>query len=512
MKIPIFHNTITNYVSMAVRLVQGILVTRWLIATLGQEYYGLWVLLWSFFCYSLLLDFGFGVAAQKCTSTELYRQDIGRYNRTVSTVFSFHAAMSVVILAGTGVAVCFVPFLLHVEKASPEELAYIRTCFLCFGIGSALIFPFGMFQEILVGLQKLYLRNYINIGSKLLELAGVLVIFLTGGGLVTLILFTVILTAATQFSMLFFVKRYIPGFRLRLRPDRELFRGLFQFSGFVYLTSMARLAWGRSGALLVSIFCGLGATGAYQIGGRLPALVNQLTGPYQENIGPIVALLHSRGKFRKLGTILVNSMRWNSFLATGMSAGVLLYAPELIRFLFKVEGAEIMEICRVMTISLWFGVVYRAIPEKYFLMAEMHRFLSWLMIVESIFMVLLSIIFLARGAGAVSVVWSSLAVKVVCFVILVLPRLRRCAGLRLFVLFRDTVLRPAAAVVPAAAAMWVVLDRLSGASDFRLLLTGGIAGAVLYLAASFYCIADRGERRRIVGYVRSYVSRIKQRS
>lgn len=34
-------------------------MTRWLLASLGQEYYGLWALLWSFFCYSLLLDFGF---------------------------------------------------------------------------------------------------------------------------------------------------------------------------------------------------------------------------------------------------------------------------------------------------------------------------------------------------------------------------------------------------------------------------------------------------------------------
>jgi O-antigen/teichoic acid export membrane protein len=495
----------TNYVSMAVRLVQGILVTRWLIATLGQEYYGLWVLLWSFFCYSLLLDFGFGVAAQKCTSTELYRQDIGRYNRTVSTIFAFHGAMAIIILLGTVIAAYFVPFLLHVQDASPEELAYIRTCFLCFGVGSALVFPFGMFQEILVGLQKLYLRNYISISSKLFELVGVLIIFLSGGGLITLILFTVILTAVTQFSMLFFIKRYIPGFKLRIRPDRELFRDLFQFSGFVYLTSMARLAWARSGALLVSIFCGLTATGAYQIGGRLPALVSQLTGPYQENVGPIVALLHSREKYRKLGSILINSMRWNSFLATGMSAGVMIYASELIRFLFKIEGAEITDICRVMTISLWFGVVYRTIPEKYFLMAEMHRFLSWLMILESVLMVLGSIAFLAHNFGAVAVVWCALSVKVVCFVILVLPLLRKNAKIGLFDMCKETMLRPAAAAIPALGVMYLAQKYFSEGSDLRLLLIGGIAGAVVYLVMSYYCIANRGERRRIIKYIKPYI-------
>lgn len=288
------------------------------------------------------------------------------------------------------------PVLLHVEHSSPEELAYFRSCFLCFGIGSALVFPFGMFQEILVGLQRLYLRNYINVVSKLVELAGILVIFALGGGLITLILFTVILTALTQLSMLFFIRRLIPGFRLRFRvlPDPELFREIFHFSGFVYLTSVARLAWGRSGALLISIFCGLGPTAVYQLGGRLPALMGQLTGPYQENISPITALLHSRNKVRRLGLILRNSMRWNSFLATGMTVGILFFSPVLLRFLFRVESPEAIAVCRIMTLSIYLSLVFRTIPERYFLMADSHRFLSWLVIGESVCFVILSIVFL----------------------------------------------------------------------------------------------------------------------
>ena len=37
MKIPFFKNTVTNYFSMFVRLVQGIMVTRWLISQRGQN-------------------------------------------------------------------------------------------------------------------------------------------------------------------------------------------------------------------------------------------------------------------------------------------------------------------------------------------------------------------------------------------------------------------------------------------------------------------------------------------
>ena len=76
MKIPFVKNTVTNFFSMFVRMVQGILITRWMIHNMGEAQYGLWVMLWSFFSYALLLDLGFGVAAHKVTATELYKWDI----------------------------------------------------------------------------------------------------------------------------------------------------------------------------------------------------------------------------------------------------------------------------------------------------------------------------------------------------------------------------------------------------------------------------------------------------
>lgn len=510
MKIPVFKNTMTNYLIMAVRLVQGILITRWLLTNLGKEYYGLWAILWSFFCYSLLLDFGFGLMARKCTSTELYRTDIDRYNRTISTVFSFHVSMSLLILAGTAIAVFFVPVLLHAEQASPEQLAYYRTCFLCFGIGSALVFPFGIFPDILVGLQRIYLRNYVSIVSKLVELAGVLVILRLGGGLVTLILFTVVLMALTQLSMLFFAIRLIPGFRLhfRLRPDRELFREIFHFSGFIYLISMARLLSDRSSPVLVSIFCGLVPTASFQLGGRLPQLVGQLTGPYQENISPLSALLHTRKKRKLLGSILRNSMRWNSFLSCGLCAGSILFAGELIRVLFHVDDQAAVDICRVMAFTVFVRLVFRAIPERYFLMTGGHKFLSWLQLAESVLIVASSIVFLPYY-GAIAVAASALCVQAGCIGGVILPRFLAWTGIGAFALLRDALLRPAAALLPTLAAWLVEIHYCSGRlSDFWLVALAAVTAAVLYPIASFFLITGRNERAKIIRKVYTYLGAI----
>ena len=178
MKIPFFKNTVTNYFSMFVRLVQGILVTRWLISHLGEAQYGLWVMLWSFFSYALLLDLGFGVAAQKVTATELYKRDIEKYNHTISSIFFSHVSMALLILPLTFVGMYYIRELFHLPADATEEYIYFcREALLLSGLAATIVFPLGVFPEILVGLQKLYLRNYIIIISKLLELAGVICIF-----------------------------------------------------------------------------------------------------------------------------------------------------------------------------------------------------------------------------------------------------------------------------------------------------------------------------------------------
>jgi len=495
MKIPLLKNTATNYLSMFVRFVQGILVTRWLISNLGTEYYGLWAMLWSFFCYSLLLDFGLGVAAQKSTSTELWRQDIDKYNRTVSTVFSFHLVMSVLIILGTLFGACFIRLLLKLPDGA--DPSYYRYCFLCFGIGSALVFPFGMFPEILVGLQKLYLRNYVTIVSKLLELAGILVIFSLGGGLITLILFTLILTALTQWSMMIMTWRLIPGFRLSLKPDRNIFREIYRFSSSIYLIALARMVWGRGIIMLITIFCGLSATAIYQLGGRLPMLMSQLTGPYQENIAPVTALLHSRRKQHKLAIILLNTMRWNSFLATGMTVGIMIYAGVLIRFLFKVDFPEATLICRVMAISIYVGLIFRTIPDKYLLMADNHKFLSKIILGESAFLVASSMALMPFFKEA-AVVYCSLAAKLIFTGGFILPRMIRCTGINVVHLFRDTVLRQMLATLPMAAAAVLEYRYLEGKiNDFFLLVIAGTTGAVLYAAFSYFLVINRRERSKL---------------
>ena len=490
MKIPLLKNTFTNYIGMLVRLLQGVLIVRWIISDLGEEQYGLWGLLWSFFCYALLLDFGMGAAAQKVTATGMWRTSIERYNRTVSTILCTYLLMSLIIIIITLIGAYFVVDLLKLDGVERGLVGYYRTCFISCGIGAALIFPLGVITEIIVGLQKMYLRNYINIVSKIVELAGIILIFAFGGGLLTLLLFSLIIIGIGQLVLLYSCYRYIPGLHLGIILDRVIFKEIFHFSGAAYIISVMRMVWERGPAVLLSSFCGLESVSTYLLGCRFPVMMIMFTGPYQENISPLSALLHSHRKRSYLAGILLDSMRWNSFLATGLAIGVIIYSRVLIRALLGVESEPAVLISRITTLSVYLWLIFRFIPEKYLLMAERHKFLAVAYIIDVSVFILLSVLLLLAGvsadAGAYIIMITSIVSRFLSTMVLILPCMLRDTGLRFCSVLRETVLRPLIISIPVIVLGWIeyiyLVDRIN---DFVLLCIAGFSCGPLYIALSY---------------------------
>ncbi|MBE6405010.1 MAG: hypothetical protein E7040_03215 [Lentisphaerae bacterium] len=512
MKIPFFKNTVTNYFSMFVRLVQGILVTRWLISHLGEAQYGLWVMLWSFFSYALLLDLGFGVAAQKVTATELYKKDIGKYNHTVSSIFFSHVSMALLILPLTFVGMYYVRELFHLPADATDEYIYFcREALLLSGLAATIVFPLGVFPEILVGLQKLYLRNYIIIISKIIELAGVIVIFAMGWGLFKLLFFVMLVMGATQLAMLVAVWKNIPGFRIRFTFDREVFKNIFHFSSAVYVISIGRMIWERGMFLLISIFCGLAPVGIFQLGSRIPFLIQQISLPYVENISPISALLHSRKRTMHLAQILMRSIRWVNFFAAGATVMVMIYAPRIIQLLFNVVSPEAAFVCRLMVLFVYFLLVYRIIPEKFLTMAEEHTFLAKVQSGECISFIVISIVGLLIKPHILVVVGAMILTKLIGTLGFVVPHLIKRTGMRLryfilFSLFEPTLLALATGLV----CYWQYYFLRGQIHEFFLLVLAGISGVLIYFPALYFMMFDHAEKIRTKKIIEKITSKLRR--
>ncbi len=483
-------NTTTNYILVAVKLVEGVLVTRWMFRYLGKEYYGFWALLWSLFIYVLVFDFGFSKAAQKCTAERLFEEDVAAYNRITSAVFSLQWVISLVIVAISAVAAVFLPEL--TRESDPAYLHYGRAVLMVFGLGIALTFPTGMFPEILVGMKLIYIKNYVLILGRMLELFGILAVFKFGGSLMSLVIFTITLNVSLNMLMFIQLKKRIPGFRLKLISDWPTLRSLMDFSLFSYLASIANLIIRKTDRVVLSTICGLESVGIYQLGTRLPELAESMTMQYQDNVTPYTAELCKQKKIATLREIVLKGLKLTSFLSAGFVALGVLLSRDLMVFLFDSGDPQVVLVCQWMLVNVFFAVAIRGFASRMMLMSGFHRaYCAWCW-VEALSNLGLSIWLLYR-IGLLGVIYGTLIPNLVLSLGVMLPFIARLIEYSYWKLLVKYFVAPVAYAAAAAAVAWY-LERFTGGWGlfWKLALQGG-AGGMVYLALSLLFYFKRSE-------------------
>ena len=510
MQVSVAKNTATNYLVMLIRVFQGLLVTRWLIEYLGDDGYGLWMLLWTFFGYALLMDFGVGIAGQKYTSQEVFKRDIRHYNSIISMIFTFHALMALLIVAGVFIASFHLEELFKVHE--PEQLAYCRKCFLVFSLASAALFPFGVLNEILVGLHKIYINNYILAAGRIFELFGFLTILKHGGGLFGIICFDIIVMSAERIAAWICAARLIPGFRMRIHLfDRQVFREVFGFSSGSYFMSLARLLRVQTRNPIISKYRGLGTVGIFNLSGRLSDLCNQAIGQYNINVRPVTAQLFHRGRFRMLRDFIVKSMQWNMFMCCLIIIPAIMLRDEAITALFKKEVTPLIHNLSLLSLlgaASW--LVVTQIPSSVLLMCEKHHLMAWTSMIEAVSVITLNILFLRGGCSVLSIEIISLCTSFVLFFTVRFPVMLKIihgkALRELWSIYCPSLL----AAIPAAAVLYACRILLSGrVHNFLFCAICGTVYALVYLATAWQFLIGKTKKelwkRRVMIRVRKYL-------
>lgn len=516
MKIPLLKNTVTNYVLIALKLLEGFLLVRWIISLLGVELYGLWGILWGLLMYAALADFGFGIAIRKCTARGLWKDAPAHYNRVASTLFLASAVMMVPILGATAVAVWKAPLLFHLKDDTQGLITLARWGLVIFGVGNAVNFPLTLFGNMIVGLQQQYRQNSVYAILKLLEFVVVCVVFHVGmprhAAFYALLTLVVLIPVVGNVLVGVAVYRLLPGLRMTCGFDRRAFREVLSFSGWIYLGTLAHLVIGTVSPLLVGAFCGLSVAGVFQVGRKFPQIMCQLTSPYQENTSPLAARLWAHGKRLTLGRVLLGFMRWNAFISTALSLLVFALAPELIRFFFKVHMPEAVAVCRIFTVHMWLQLVASTVPQAAFLMVERHRFhilTSSTAAALTVGFTILALRLYPGSAAAVSV--AGLSVAAMLAFLAHFPMLSHVTGMSCFMIFSRTVGAALVAAVPALVAARLGASAF-GRSDFLRLAIGTFFGLGSFLPLGAVLLFTGAEQARFWNRTMASVAKLRGRA
>ena len=390
-------NTLSNYGKMITGILITIFLTRILFLGLSREEYGFWALLWSIFGYALLLDFGFGTAIQKYTSESSVSKDWDRYNRIVSTVFFNYAAFSVLILIFTFVLSAN---LQHIFAFSAQNLPYFRKVMIIFGIGSALSFPFGFYTEILRGLQRMHLRNLIQVSFTVLNFAGMALAIHQRWNLSGMVFVAIGTNLCASLSMMILVHRLIPAFRIRPRfYDRSLLKSVMGFSLYAYLITFTNLIILKTDQLVISIFGSVAMVAIYQISVRLTDTYQKFSGQFLDNLGPVSATLFAAGNKDKMTQVMLQSNRLMGIISTLLLIPLIVYVRPLLSLWLNLSHTAGLICAVILLFSMYILLFFRSSSVYVMLMANEHKILAKIALAEAAANLALSVLLIHKLPG-----------------------------------------------------------------------------------------------------------------
>ena len=477
----VVRSTLSGYVRLIVRMGLGLVTFRLLYQGLDAEEFGFWSLLWAIFGYGILLDFGFGYAAQKRVAELSVRADWNELSRVLSSIVGFYALAAFVAVAA---GILFSGPLIDLFQVSASRREEFRTILMIFLIGIGVAFPLGVFPEILQGQQRLILANNLALATNVANFLCVLLVVRFHLGFLTLVILSLAGVVIPYFVALVLALRALPG--VRLRPAYFSRGTLFhtgKFSLYAYLNMLGNVMRNKADQPVISSILGVAAITPYQAGGKIGEMFGQLTKQIADVLSPTAAHLHAKGDRAALRDMLIGGMRYSILLATPLYILCAAYMGGLIRILTGVKEptAEMQWVGQLLLFWHYSLVLTHWVFKRMFLMAGQERRMMQQGVAEAVCNLALSISLTVWLRSIVGVALGSVVPTVLFGWILLWGWASHEAGLSRWVLFRRVVIPAWTGCLPmiaAAAALRYQPWWHSGSNTLLVLAEGSAVGAV----------------------------------
>jgi len=425
-------NSLSSYVSTAVSLGLGLFMFRMLISTWSKEEFGFWTILWALFGMGFVLDFGIGMSVQKAVAEKMAKDDIAGMNRLLTTAFWGFAGVAVALFA---VLFFMRPVFFHFFDTPPEYAKEFTLAYVYFSACLALIFPLGLFNEMLQGLQRLDLANMIRTGIAITNFTVITICVSTGVPFSKVVLIAAVSSLVPSTLSAMFAFKLLPG--LSLNPMKHFHPGSIReqlsFSISAYLIHMSNKLLMQIDRLVIGAFLGFASVTSYQAAAKIAEILRMFAYHLDEAVSPAAAHLRARGDKAGLRDLLLRTSRFNFLMVTPIYLLGVVYMEPVISVLTKMDSVpqEIWLIGQILLFSVYNTQISSTCASSIMIMTGHEKPLVVIVVGQLVTNVGLSIA-LVLGFGTVGVAAATLVCAAFFGWAIILPKILRTLGVGLW--------------------------------------------------------------------------------
>lgn len=271
-------NTSIVYTQLIVNTILGLFITRFILQALGEEDYGIYMLVAGVVTMLNVLNSSMSNTAMRYMGHSLGSGDIENTKKTFATTMYIHLLLGglMILILEVGGWIMF-EFFLNIPETKLFSAKVIYQFMIVTTFISIISVPF---DAVINAHENLLFLSIVGIFESILKLLLALFLLLETQDLLTKYgFFMMIITAVIQvLKQIYCIRNYEEvTFKIKEYKDKKLTNSILSFTGWELFASIAAISQGQLRAVLMNMFFGVKINAAEGIGNRVNTQVNMVS-------------------------------------------------------------------------------------------------------------------------------------------------------------------------------------------------------------------------------------------
>src|SRR2546427_1428099 len=340
----------TSWVAILANAAVGFLLTPYVLHHLGDEAFGLWVLVVTVVGYYGLFDAGVRSSVLRYASRHRALGDQQRANEAVATAFYYYLGACALVILVTYLSVGLISRFFAVHD---QVLSAFKSLFWLAGVVQGLTLPLVVFSTSLEAAGRYDQVYVIRVASLAVRVIAVIGVVRAGGGLFGVgaaVLLSQLLAYGAQVPLAI---RANPGLSLRPKWVRKsVFQSMFRYGSISLTVGIAERLRGSIYPVVIAKFLTPVAVTIFSLPVRILSLPTEGIGTMTEIVNPVSSELEARNDFAKLRELILLSVQSAFLLLAPMAAVLFVFRRDFLTLWVGSEYASTYSLLVLLTLGM----------------------------------------------------------------------------------------------------------------------------------------------------------------